>query len=142
MANKEDMIRAELRSLRDLQFRTLEWGITVMVSLSTAIWHFRAQTLTSLIQTGQLPAHASLPWDRYLVGTSSLLSVALIFTVIGRSIRLTAQHYRSQLAEGCDSGIRDLRLRRAPLNLFTLVAFFFPLADVLSRIYVSVSVAR
>ena len=152
MKSPEELIREEIQSLRDLMLRLIQWGVSILVALQTALYFVRRDVIKSLIdreltstttmgqavdklvQAGKLDAGALLPWRRYIAGTYFLLFVALIFAGITIYGSMQYRHYKQQLAQHVSSGITDVQVYKMPRWLILLVFLFFPLFDVLVRL--------
>jgi len=152
MKSTEEMLREEIQSLRDVLFRLVQWGVSVLVALQTALYFVRRDVIKSLIdrelapnvtmkqavetlvKAEKLAAEALLPWWRYIAGTCFLLFVSLVFA--GVTIYGTKQyrHARSELAKHVTSGITPPQTSNVPLMLIVLMFLFFPLFDVFVRL--------
>jgi hypothetical protein len=132
----EDILRQEIRSLRDIGLRLCEWGITLLASLETALWFVRQEVRESMIANGKLAKTAPLPWPIYALGTIFLLLISLIFITLMMNVSKTSRAYRKQLAKRLESGIKELPVpktsRRALICMFLLI----PIVDVLFRVVV------
>lgn len=152
MKSTEEMLREEIQSLRDVLFRLVQWGVSVLVALQTALYFVRRdvikylidrelapnvtmkQAVDALVNAHKLAAEGLLPWRRYIAGTYFLLFVSLVFA--GVTIYGTKQyrHARGELAKYCTSGIAPPNASNVPLALILLMFLFFPLFDVAVRL--------
>lgn len=151
MKSKEEVLRDEIRSLRDLLFRIIQWGVSVLVAVQTALFFVRKEVVKSLIdrevsptvttkeafehlvQAHQLSNGGYLPWQRYLLGTGFLFAVALIFSALTIYGSKQYRHYRQQLIANLESGVTPPELHKTPRRLIVTMYMFFPAFDVLVR---------
>jgi hypothetical protein len=152
MKTKEEIIREEIRSLRELMFKLVEWGVSILVGLQAALFFVRKeivksllerelspgmsskQAVESLVQSHKLAEGGRLPWDRYLFGTVLLFAVACIFTALTLYLSSHYRFYRRELTNNLESGVKPPpELRRTPRRLLVLMYMFFPVFDVLAR---------
>src|SRR4051794_32041848 len=103
----EEILREEIRALRDVGLRVCEWGITLLASIETALWFVRQEVRTWMISEQILGKTSPLPWGIYLIGTSFLFLVSFIFIMLMMSVSVTSRGYRKQLAKRIESGIQE-----------------------------------
>ena len=72
MKTKEELLSEEVRAAMDMGTRLLQWGVTLMISVQTALFFVRHDVLGSLIDAGTLPKGSQLPLGRYVIGTGVL----------------------------------------------------------------------
>jgi hypothetical protein len=77
--NAEKLLREEVRSIRELWMRILQWGITVLTGASTIIFYARRSVKEDLVASAILKIGEPLPMKVYLIGTVFLLLLAYIF---------------------------------------------------------------
>ncbi|MGA2433925.1 MAG: hypothetical protein ABSG25_01430 [Bryobacteraceae bacterium] len=134
---KEELLAEEVRSAMDLATRTLQWGVTLMISLQTALFFIRRDILNTFVDAGKLPKGSELPFPRYVMGTAFLLVVASILAKLGARNAQQYRHYKEQLAKSRQSGITDLPIKHTSRWMYVLY-FVFPAIDILSRMYVDI----
>jgi len=108
---KEKYLREEIRALRESTIRIMQWGVTLLVSLQTALFFVRQELLTRYLDVHHLTKDSGvrLPIAMYLIGTVFLLMVAFIVQQTVRTIALRFVHYQKQLNEmDRQSGITEL----------------------------------
>ena len=93
---KEKILWEELRNIREIALKMLQWGVTVMATLQTAIFFFRKDLYERMIAAGKLTNGEYIPWDRYLIGTFYLFVVASIF---GYLLIMVGNRYRKIRAQ-------------------------------------------
>ena len=137
-ARREELLWEELRSVRDLLFRTLQWGVTVLASLQTAIFFLLREVRETMVTSGQLKATDSLPIERYLVGTLLLCVVTVICCYL---VALSGNRYRKtreQLVETNYYGIKHGEVQKVARYAVFVVFCAFPLLDIVIRMWVHV----
>lgn len=153
MKSKEEIIREEIRSLRDLLFRMIQWGVSVLVAVQTALFFVRKeivkglierelspggttkQAIDALVQSGQLDLGGYIPMHRYVIGTSFLFAVALIFSVLTVYGSNQYRHYRQLLDANLESDVTPPELKNGPRRLIVAMYMFFPFFDLLIRFF-------
>ena len=70
--SKEGLLREELRAIADTSLKLMQWGVTLLVSVETALFFIRRDVLASEIQSGRLKLGDELPAYRYYMGTGFL----------------------------------------------------------------------
>jgi hypothetical protein len=113
----------------------LQWGVTLMISVETALFFVRQQILNGYIAAQQLPRGAGLPTWRYFIGTAFLAYLALILSLLTARTTSQYRHYKTQLMQCRDSEIKDLPIKYTGRLAYALY-FSFPVIDVLVRIVV------
>ena len=137
MKPEEEIIREELRALREIILKLLQWGVTLLASLQAAFFFLRREYLTYKVENGLLPKGSFLPLKAYLGGTVFLFLIAVICTLIlsytGRQFR----GYRVLLEKHRTSTIIDPASTPRARNIMRVVIygmfFFFPLIDLVFR---------
>jgi hypothetical protein len=129
----EEILRDEIRSLRDIGLRLCEWGITLLATVETALWFVRQEVRASLIDSGKLAKGAPLPWPIYGLGTFFILLISFMFITLMMNVSKTSRGYRKQLVKRIESGIQELPVpktsRRAIICMFLLI----PIVDLCFR---------
>jgi len=136
LARREEILWEELRNVRDLMFRILQWGVTVLASLQMAILFLRKEIKESMVGSGSLKAYDSLPIERYFIGTVFLLVVSLICCYL---VARAANRYRSikeQLMETNVYGIKHGEVRKGTRFAVYFVFLAFPLLDIAVRLWI------
>jgi hypothetical protein len=132
MKSKEELLSEEVRAAENVASRMMQWGVTVMISLQTALFFLRQDILKRYIDAKVLLASADVPDGRYYMGTAFLIFVATILAVLTARSLAQYRNYKTQLIACRSSGVKDL-----PIRFFGTVAyvlyFFFPAADALSH---------
>jgi hypothetical protein len=132
---KERLLWAELRDIRGASFKMLQWGVTVLAALQTAIFFLRKDVYEGMLARKELQPSGQLPLSRYLAGTVLLLIVAGICSYL---VVLTGVRYRKirqQLIESNIYGIDHGKTSKSASILVLLVFFAFPILDIAIRIY-------
>src|SRR5579871_948875 len=130
--SKEELLSEEVRAFSDLSSRNLQWGVTLMISLQTALFFVRHEIVATYVEAGKLPKGSELPLDRYLIATGFLCFVAGILAVFTTRITKQYRHYKSQLIASRESGITDLPIKKTGRWAYFLY-FAFPVIDILVR---------
>jgi len=119
----------------DKLLKQMQWGLTLMVSLETALLFIRRELLNSFIAAGTLKAGDALPYHRYLVGTCFLIVAAtILWALTNRSVQ-QYRHYKNQLLGCSKSGIVDLPTS----GISKWIGFFyfaFPVMDIMFRFWI------
>lgn len=137
--SKEELLSEETRAAAEGATRMLQWGVTLMVSLETALFFVRQAAANSLIEAGKLPKGAQVPLGRYLLGTAFLVFIATVLSKF--TARSTAQYrnYKTQLIACRESEIKDLPIRYTGRWAYLLYGAF-PAIDLMARIWISFSI--
>jgi len=133
----EEILREEIRALRDIILKLYQWGVAFIASLQAAIFFIRKEVLAGLIQNGRLPQGGQLPAWRYFFGTGVLFIIAIFFTYLSLTSGKRMQFYQKQLIEKRSSGVEEpsQSRRRIKLLRFMVVSlyFLFPILDFVGR---------
>jgi len=137
MKSDEEILREEIRALREIILKLYQWGVAFIATLQTAIFFIRREVLNGLIESGRLPKGSLLPLWRYFFGTAVVFIIALFFTTLSRAVSTRYQWYQAQLREKITSGVkepesksgRSTRLRWMVIGIY----FLFPSLDILGR---------
>lgn len=132
---KEKLLWEELRDLRDVALRLLQWGVTVLASLQTAIFFLRKDVYERMLASKELTPDHHLPWNRYLVGTVFLFILASIFTYLLILVGNRYRKLREQLVATNLYQIEHGDAKKSARWVTVLVFFIFPLLDVFVRFY-------
>jgi hypothetical protein len=65
MKTDEEILREEIRALREIILKLYQWGVAFIATLQTAIFFIRREVLNGLIDSGRLPKGSLLPAWRY-----------------------------------------------------------------------------
>jgi hypothetical protein len=119
----------------------LQWGITVMISLQTALFFVRKDILAWYINSKQLSPGSELPLNRYLIGTGFLAFMALVLSKFTARANEQYRNYKKQLIQcrKAGSGIEDLPIRYTGRWAYALY-LAFPVIDLIVRRIVSISI--
>ena len=137
--SKEELLREEVRFYVDMQQKYMQWGLTVLVSLQTAIFFVRRDLTQAYLDSGVIHRGQELPWLRYLVGTGFISVCALVFWKLTNRVSLQYRHYKDQLTKTNRSGIVDMPTTGVS-SWIRYVYFAFPLYDVAARIWIEIIV--
>lgn len=137
--NREVVLREEIRSLREMWTRVLQWGITVMTGAGSIVFYARRAIKEDLVLAGVLKVAQPLPMPVHLVGTAFLFMLALIFSLITITISWRFLRYFNQLlinSTAADaSGVHDDAPRISFVWFAPGLFFLFPLFDLFLRMY-------
>lgn len=136
--SKEELLSEEVRAATTSMMNILQWGLTVMVSFQTALFFIRREVLSADIEAGRLAKGSQLPFGRSLLGTLFLFGLAMIFSRLSARMAEQYRHYKAQLTANRESGITDLPIQYTSRWVYPLF-FFFPILDVLSRLYIDIT---
>src|ERR1035438_4589491 len=106
--SKEELLRDETRFWMDSLLKQMQWGLTLLVSIETALVFIRRELINSFVAAGTLKEGEGLPYHRYLVGTAFLLVAATILWALTNRTVQQYRHYKHQVIECSKSGIKDL----------------------------------
>lgn len=131
---QERMLREELRALQFIIVRVMTWGVTVLVSVQTALFFVRRDVAHAEATNS---VTLEIPLNRYLLGTFFLTLLATIIFRLWLYVSTRLRHYRKQL-ENCPSGIIELPVRNGSRPWVALIFYIFPMVDILARIYLRI----
>jgi len=135
MKSQEELLSEEVRAAEDVAARMMQWGVTLMISLQTALFFIREDVLKQYVDAGKVPMGSELPLPRYFMGTAFLLIVAIVLSrLTARSIK-QYRNYKEQLIKCRPSGVIDLPIKHTGRWSY-LLYFVFPAVDLLSRAYI------
>jgi hypothetical protein len=137
MKSKEELLSEETRAAGDTALRLLQWGITLMISIQTALFFVRREILNGYIDSGALPKGSPLPLGRYLIGTGFLCFLAMVLSMFTSRANQQYRNYKNQLIACRESGITDLKVRYTGRWAYALY-FCFPIIDLLVRVVISI----
>jgi hypothetical protein len=132
--SKEELLREEVRFWMDITIKMMQWGLTLMATLQTAIVFLRREFLNTYIATGLLKPGEELPYKRYLMGTVFLGVAALILWALTNRSNQQYRHYKVQLIRSSESGIDD----KPPSGIgkYLMYLFFaFPVLDLIFKVW-------
>ena len=137
MKTDEEILREEIRALRELILKLYQWGVAFIATLQTAIFFIRREVLSGLIESGRLPKGAVLPAWRYFFGTAIVFLIAIFFTTLSRAIGDRHRFYQEQLSRKITSGVEEPPPNRARATrmrwMVISIYFLFPSLDLLGR---------
>lgn len=137
MKSDEEILREEIRALREVILKLYQWGVAFIATLQTAIFFIRREVLTGLIESGRLPKGSLLPAWRYFFGTAVVFLIAIFFTTMSRAVGDRLRWYQEQLAVKIESGVKEPppnRMRANRLRWMVIGLYFlFPSLDLLGR---------
>jgi len=135
---KQKVLWEEFRNSRDMALKIMQWGVTVLVTLQTAIAFFRKDLFERMFASGELLKGQYIPWNRYLLGTIFLFIVASIFTYI---LFMVGNRYKKTRAQLIKNNIYDIEfgeVGRSARYVILLLFYIFPIVDLLLRLYVKI----
>jgi hypothetical protein len=133
MKSKEELLSEETRAAADASSRFLQWGVTLMISVQTALFFVRHEIVGNLIDAGKLSKGSGLPFERYIIGTAFLVFLAFVLSLLTARSMEQYRNYKNQLIAARESGIQDLKIRHMGRWAYYLY-FSFPAIDILVRI--------
>lgn len=136
VSTKEQIVREEIRASTDRIITLYQWGVTVLISIQTALFFLRKDIYERMLASGEISKPQYLPWDRYLIGTGVLFVVALTFFGLTRIVRERIKFYLGLLQ---DKHLFPDALPTPPLpklaRFFAFILFFvFPVMDIAIRV--------
>jgi hypothetical protein len=139
--SREELLSEETRAAADCSSRFLQWGVTLMVSLQTALYFVRRDAANTLIEAGQLGKGSEVPLARYFLGTGFLIFVAVVLSMFTARANAQYRNYKNQLIQCRQQGvgITDLTIRYTGRWAYGLYAAF-PIIDILARMWIHFSV--
>jgi hypothetical protein len=137
MKSQEELLSEEVRAAADVGTRILQWGVTLMITLQTALFFVRQDVLKRYIDAGKVPMGSELPLPRYVMGTAFLVIVAFVLAKLTARSMEQYRNYKSQLIKCRTSGVVDLPIKHTGRWAY-LLYFIFPMVDLLSRAYISI----
>src|ERR1019366_1727199 len=106
---KEIFLRQEIRHLQESALRLQQWGLTVMIGVSTVIYYVRRDLTAQYVNQGRIAPGGMLPFQRYVIGTVILFVLACLFSRMAYNTSVRLGNYRKQLVEAeLVSGIKEL----------------------------------
>lgn len=133
MSNAE-LLRKELRSIHVERLRLLQVGITLLAAIETALYYIRRDVYEHL---GLKPPEV-LPFGRFIIGTSILFIIALIFIYLTFSVSKRYHFFRHQYEENCGDSLplppRDRWAKPAVILIYVI----FPLVDLGIRFWIEI----
>ena len=135
---KETILREEIRDLRKVLLKTMQWGVTLLASLETVIFFIRQSALKHYILLHKIPEGASLPFSMHIIGTIFLLIVAYICQQTTSLIARRYIVYMKQLMKlperlDIEEPALDISMKWKSRVLF----YVFPAFDILLYLYIS-----
>lgn len=140
MKSKEELLSEEVRAAGDVASRFLQWGVTLMISVQTALFFVRHEILSASIDAQKLPKGSELPIGRYIFGTMFLAYLALILSLLTARLNAQYRNYKTQLiaCRESGSGIKDLPIKRKGRLAYALY-FSFPVIDLAVKLIIKIS---
>jgi|SRR5450631_3358170 hypothetical protein len=131
----EQILREEIRSIREMYFRMIQWGVTVLTAGLTIVFYGRRAFRDDFVDAGALKVGQQLPFKYYIVGTIFLAMIAFIFSVLTITAIKRLASYRRQLNQLSAPTIVEPPASRFTRWLFPVLFFLFPAFDLAVRIY-------
>jgi hypothetical protein len=132
-------VREEVRFYADLMQKYMQWGLTVMVTLETAIFFVRRDLAQTYVDAGIITKGQELPYFRYGVGTAFLLLCSFVLYKFTSRTIVQYRHYKNQLAASNESGIVD-KPTSGVSSWVNYLFFAFPVYDLAVRLWVDLTV--
>lgn len=133
---KDQILREEIRHVRDLILRLIQWGVTVLIAIMTATYYIRKDILYRLMETEKLPKNTVfLPWGIYGIGTIFLTIVAIIFSLITFVSINRFNNYKNQLLNMKNLDIIEKPSSTIAIIFIIFLYFLFPIIDICVRFY-------
>jgi hypothetical protein len=134
----EEIVRDELKSLRDLSLRLAQWGVTVLAALQMVLYYVRNDVYARLLEAKAIQPGDLLPAGYYFTGTIFLVIVATIFTLFLYLLTNSYRYYRGLLGNEVSTtvAVPASRLSKVTRYLILLLFYVFPLIDILIRAWV------
>jgi hypothetical protein len=132
----EQILREEVRSIRDLTFRMIQWGVAVLTATLTILFYGRRAFRDDFVASHVLKEGQQLPLEYYLIGTVFLAMIAGIFSFLTYLAQSRTAFYRRQIPAISTSGIVDPNPQPRARLWLALLYFLFPAFDLLVRFYV------
>lgn len=132
---KEEFLREEVQFWMTTLMRQVQWGLTLMVSLQTALVFVRRELFNSLVASGSIKPGSELPYHRYLIGTFFLGVAATILWLLTKRCAFQYRSYKKQLLELKDSCIIDQSSSGFD-KWIGIFYFAFPILDFFFKFYI------
>jgi hypothetical protein len=133
--SKEELLREEVRFWADMQQKYMQWALTVMISLQTAIFFVRRDLVITYVDAGILKKGQELMYSRYLIGTGFLLLCAAVLWRFSSRVNVQYRFYKEQLIHSSESGIKD-NPTTGMSGWVRYLYFAFPVFDLFVRIWI------
>lgn len=131
----EAILREEIRALRELWMRILQWGVTVLIAAGSVVFYARRAIKEDLTAVNKLNAGEPLPLKLYLIGTAFLILLAYVFSVLSGLVSRRYRSYFDQLIRKATSGVDDISASGHSRWIIPWMFWLFPLFDILLRVY-------
>jgi hypothetical protein len=132
----EQILREEIRSLRDLTFKMIQWGVAILTACLTILFYGRRAFRDDFIAAGILQQGQQLPLEYYWIGTAFLFMVAVIFSFVTYLAQSRTAFYRRQLPKIVTSGIKEPSPQPKARYGLMFLYFLYPLFDVVVRLWI------
>lgn len=129
MGDVEKAIREEIRSYRAASIDLLKWGVTLLISLETAIFFVRERVAKDMELSGRLGKGEQLPGDHWIIGTVAMLIVASCCFVISWLVGKQYRHNYAALKKLPDLVGPVFPPTRGGRYVLLFIYFVFPLFD-------------
>jgi hypothetical protein len=131
---KEKLLWEELLALRDMSFKMLQWCVTVLASLETALFFVRKDIYEKMLAANLIGTADPLPLRVFVRGTVFLFVVAVIFGWLNFRVANRLRTLRAQLVKLNFYQIEHPTTSKAArfVTLFMLLAF--PIMDLFLRL--------
>jgi hypothetical protein len=124
----EHILREEIRALRDLNFKLIQWSIAVLTAVIWILFYSRRAFRDDLVAAKLMTPGQQLPAEFGHAGTFFLLALASIFALATYSAQRRNENFRDQLKAIEAAPVKE---RIKPLSRWPMILmyFFFPLFD-------------
>jgi Ni,Fe-hydrogenase I cytochrome b subunit len=138
----EEIVREELRSVREIGLKLAQWGVTTLAALQMILYYVRKDVYLRLLESKAIQTGDLLPGEYYYFGTGFLFVVATIFTIFLFLVGDSYRYYRNLLETKIQVTVPvpPRPLTRAPRWLFLLTFYVFPVMDIVIRGLVHITV--
>lgn len=136
--SKEEILRDEVHFYADMGQKYVQWGLTVMVSIETAIFFVRHELVQGYIDAGVLKKGDELFLRRYAIGTAFLAVAAFVLHKFSRRVAEQYRYYKQQLLNTNDSGVED-KPTSGVSKWVSYLYFAFPAFDILQRLWIDLT---
>lgn len=140
LKQKEEILREEIRSIRDIYVKIFQWSVLILISTTAGITYSRRGIVEILqrLKAGHYaikPIELTLPILYFIFGNIMLLLITLLLFYASNIIKNNYINYVDQLSETNLSGITDLHYSKLWWNI-SLLYFIFPIADLINIVAV------
>jgi Trk-type K+ transport system membrane component len=140
LKEKEMLLWDEIRDLRGVALKMLQWGVTVLAALQTALFFLRKDLYERMIENQELQKGQMLPWSKYIFGTFFLTFVALLFYYLLSIVATYYRKVREELVENNYFNVEHGSVGKPARFALAFVFLAFPILDICIRIYIQIKI--